>query len=230
MDADLFDRRRYPVVDAAAGYGEWAQSYEDTVAVGLDRPLLARLTAVPWSEVAAAADLACGTGRTAEWLKQHGVAAIDGIDITPEMQAQAAAKGVYRSLAIAEVAATGLASAAYDLAIMALACEHLATLAPVYGEAARLLRQGGRFAIVGYHPFFLMNGKMTHYHRADGEAVAIRSYVHLFSEHIGAGRDAGLDLAEFQECVIDEDWLQTKPKWRPYLHWPISYAMVWRRP
>lgn len=230
MDADLFDKRRYPVVAAAAGYGEWADSYEATVAEGLDRPLLERLTAVEWASATAAADLACGTGRTGAWLHERGIRCIDGVDVTPEMLRQAAAKHVYRSLHLGDVAATPLAASAYDLVTMALADEHLATLEPVYREAARLLAPGGTFVLVGYHPFFLMNGLPTHYHRSSGEAVTIRSYVHLFSEHHAGGRQAGLGLVELQECVIDEAWLASKPKWRPYLNWPVSFAMVWRAP
>jgi SAM-dependent methyltransferase len=112
---------------------------------------------------------------------------------------------------------------------MSLADEHLAELGPVYREAARLLRRGGVFLLIGYHPFFLMNGMPTHYHRPGGEAVTIRSYVHLFSEHFAAAREAGLVPADFLECTIDEDWLRTKPKWRKYLHWPVSFALTWRR-
>ncbi len=44
IDASLFDSRDYPTASAAGGYGEWAATYEETVAVGLDAPLLARLT------------------------------------------------------------------------------------------------------------------------------------------------------------------------------------------
>lgn len=229
MDYSPFDKRGYPVVDAARGYGEWAASYEETVAAGLDEPLLARLTALDWPRLRTAVDLACGTGRTGAWLRRNGVAAIDGVDVTPEMMAVAAQKNVYRRLIRGDVAATGLAAGAYDFCVMSLADEHLEHLAPVYREAARLLAPGGTFLLVGYHPFFLMNGMPTHYHRADGEAVAIRSYVHLFSEHFAAARAAGLGLAEFQECVIDEAWLKTKPKWRKHLNWPVSFAMVWRR-
>jgi len=227
MDFALFDKRGYPVVSAAAGYGEWAATYEDTVAVGLDTLLLPRIATVRWAEAEGAVDLACGTGRTGAWLRDQGVAAIDGVDVTSEMMAIAREKGIYRSLTRADVAATGLAGGAYDLAVMSLADEHLAELAPVYREAARLLRPGGRFVLLGYHPFFLMNGMPTHYHRADGAAVTIESHVHLFAEHFAAGHGAGLALDEVIEGVIDEAFLATKPKWRRYLGWPISFVLVW---
>jgi SAM-dependent methyltransferase len=229
MDAELFDKRRYPVVSAASGYGEWAGSYEATVAVGLDTPMLDALTSIDWRDVGAAADLACGTGRTGAWLAARGVRAIDGIDITPQMLDRARGKDVYRSLRLGDVAATGMPSASYALCTMGLADEHLAELGPVYREAARLLAPDGHFVLVGYHPFFLMNGLPTHYHRPDGDAVMIRSHVHLFSEHFEAGRAGRLALVEFRECVIDEAWLQAKPKWRQFLNWPVSFAMVWRR-
>jgi len=229
MDAGDFDRRGYPVTSAAAGYGEWAATYEETVAAGLDRPLLARLTSIRWDRVEQAVDLACGTGRTGAWLTQQGVATVDGIDITPEMLAVAERKGVYRRLAVGDICATGLPDGAYDLATMVLADEHVADLVPVYREAARLLADGGAFLLLGYHPFFLLNGLATHFHRGDGQAVTIQSYLHLFSDHFDAGREAGLTLAELKECVIDEAWLETKPKWRRYLNWPVSFVQVWRR-
>ncbi len=228
MDFAPFDKRGYPVVSAQTGYGEWAGHYEATVAAGLDRPLLEALKGVRWDNIKTAADLACGTGRTGVWLSQHGVRFIDGVDVTPEMLQIAESKRVYRHLRCADVAATDLPSSSYDLCTLVLADEHLADLKLVYLEAARLLAYGGSFVLIGYHPFFLMNGIPTHYHRADGVAVTIQSYVHLFSEHYQAGNNAGLTLLEFQERVIDEDWLLSKPKWREYLHWPVSYALVWR--
>ena len=229
MDFAPFDRRGYPVVSAPAGYAEWARDYEATVAAGLDAPLLKALSSIDWNAIATAADLACGTGRTGFWLRQQGVQLIDGVDITREMLEVARAKGVYRHLDCADVSRTELPSASYGLCTLVLADEHLADLASVYREAARLLVSRGYFILIGYHPFFLMSGTPTHYHRADGEAVAIRCYVHLFSEHYQAGIEAGLTLIEFRERLIDEDWLQSTPKWRAYQHWPVSFALVWRR-
>src|SRR3954452_8918817 len=120
MDFTSFDKRRYPVVGAARGYGEWAPSYEETVATGLDIPLLESLRSIDWHSVELAADLACGTGRTGAWLKTKGVRTVDGIDLTPEMLELARAKGVYRDLVISDIAATPLAGGAYQLCTMSL--------------------------------------------------------------------------------------------------------------
>jgi SAM-dependent methyltransferase len=228
MDFDPFDKRGYPVVSAETGYGEWADHYEATVAAGLDRPLLDNLKSIEWGAVKTAADLGCGTGRTGTWLARHGVRFIDGVDITRRMLEIAETKHVYRRLQLADSAATRLTSSSYDLCTLVLADEHLADLNPTYREAARLLSSNGTFILLGYHPFFLMSGTPTHYHRADGQAVTIKSHVHLLSDHYRAGREAELNLVEFKERLIDEGWLLAKPKWRAYLHWPVSFVMVWR--
>ena len=230
MDFALFDLRGYPVVSAETGYTEWADSYDATVTAGLDQPLLHSLTSVNWRQMRRVADLACGTGRTGVWLKSRGVGSIHGVDFAQRMLDIAASKHAHEKLHLADVARTPLASAAYDLCMLVLEDEHLAELAPVYREAARLLVAPAHFVLVGYHPFFLMRGMPTHYHRAGNhEAVAIRSYVHLFSEHFDAAAGVGLAIGEFRECVIDEKWLVGKPKWREYMNWPVSFALVWSK-
>lgn len=229
MDSRLFDKRGYPVVGAAKGYGEWAATYDETVAAGLDRPLLERVRSVNWPAVRNAADLACGTGRTGRWLKDNGVARVEGVDITPEMLALAARRGAHDALHVADVAATPLPSSTYDLCTLVLADEHLTDLGPVYREAWRLLEAGGRFLLIGYHPFFIMNGTPTHFHRPGGEAITVETHVHLFADHFRAGCNVGLTLIEAEECVVDEAWLVSKPKWRKHLGWPVSFAWVWRK-
>ena len=113
------------------------------VAQEMDVVLLAALERVPWASVERAADLGCGTGRTGAWLRQHGVARIDGIDLTPEMLAIARGRGIYERLAQADVAGTGLEGGTYDLVTTCLVDEHLRDLRPLYREGARLLRPGG---------------------------------------------------------------------------------------
>jgi SAM-dependent methyltransferase len=229
MNFDRFDTRRYPTLGVRDGYAEWAPSYERVVQDEMDLRLLERLTAVQWAAARRALDLACGTGRIGRWLRGQGVARLDGIDLTPQMLEQARAKGVYDGLLLGDLLATGLPPAAYDLLTVVLADEHLATLPPLYREAARLCAPGGRLVLVGYHPHFLMLGIPTHFEREGGQPVAIESHVHLLSDHVKAAHAAGWTLLEMDEGVVDEAWLAKKPRWQKYLGYPVSFAMVWRR-
>jgi hypothetical protein len=162
-------------------------------------------------------------------LSQHcSAAAVDGVDITPEMLDVARSRGVYRTLGIADVLETGLPAETYDLCTQSLADEHLPDLGPLYREVGRVTKRGGHFVIVGFHPQFLMAGVPTHFDRAPGEPVTIRSYVHLLSDHVKAAHAAGWSLLEMDEGLVDDAWLQRKPKWQNYLGLPISFSMVWR--
>jgi SAM-dependent methyltransferase len=225
-----FDRRRYPTVSVREGYRDWLRSYESTVEDEMDLVLLAALESVPWPAVKRAADLGCGTGRTGAWLRARGVAQLDGIDLTPEMLDAARARQIYDRLAQADVAATGLDAGVYDLATTCLVEEHLRDLGPLYREASRLLRPGGHYVLVGYHPHFIMTAGMpTHFDRPTGESVAIETYVHLISDHVAAARAAGLTLVEMRERLVDDRWIALKPRWAPYRHHPVSFTMAWRK-
>ena len=235
MDFANFDRRKYATVSARDGYAEWSATYEQSVHDEMDLRLLSRIGGVSWSDVGRARDMACGTGRIGVWLKRQGVRCIDGIDITPEMLQIARSKReqgreVYASLEEADIFDNDVKSDLYDLAIAVLVDEHLPELGPLYREAARLIRAGGAFVMVGYHPHFIMNGIPTHFHRPDGEAVAIKTHVHLFSHHVSAAGQAALSLIEMHEGLVDDAWIVKKPQWSQYIGQPVSFAMVWRKP
>jgi SAM-dependent methyltransferase len=225
-----FDRRNYRTVPAREGYAQWAATYEDTIKPEMDLCLLEEIQSVKWSAVARCADLGCGTGRTAAWLTSKGVRVIDGVDATPEMLERARARNVFASVRLADVGATGLPAAAYDLITTCLVDEHLAEVAPLYIEAARLARPDAAFVLVGFHPFFIMaTGMPTHFQATDGEPLAIETHVHLFSDHARAAHAAGWQLVNLHEQVIDDRWVETKPNWATYRGVPISFAWVWRR-
>ena len=230
MDFASFDTRRYPTLGVAEGYGEWARTYEDTVLDLMDLALFERIDDVEWRGVSKAVDLACGTGRIGTWLKTKGVTTVDGVDLTPAMLEKAQGKDVYRKLVAGDVAKTGLDAGAYDLAVMSLADEHLSVLPPMYNEVARLLRPGGAFALVGYHPHFLMMGMPTHFNRDSGEPAAVESHVHLTRDHVAAARSAGFALEEMHEALIDDEWITAKPKWEKFRNHPFSFAFLWKKP
>jgi SAM-dependent methyltransferase len=228
IDHSRFDQRRYPIVDVREGYGEWVRTYEQTVLDEMDLRLLERLRGVDSAAANDVLDLACGTGRIGAWLRSRTQAGIDGVDLTPGMMERAEARGLYRSLRVADVRDTALPASGFDIAVVSLADEHIPELDGVYREAARVLRPGGTFVLVAFHPYFLMLGMPTHYERADGQAQTIRSYVHQVSDHFHAATAHGFLLAEFDEGLIDEAWLAKKPKWQCHEGTPISFVAAWR--
>ena len=224
-----FDSRGYRTVDVRTGYGEWVATYEQTVEDAMDIALLDRLTVPAWRSVRRAVDLGCGTGRTGSWLRRQGVATIDGVDLTPQMLDVARSRDVYVRLIEANAAETGLRAGTYDLLVACLMDEHLPDVRPLYREAARLAAPGAHLVLVAYHPHFIMaSGMPTHFTSGAGEPVAITTHVHLLSDHIMAGLDAGWTLAEFREGLIDDRWLEVKPKWARFRGLPFSAALVWR--
>jgi SAM-dependent methyltransferase len=229
LEFDRYDVRRYPTVSVVEGYSAWADRYEATVLDIMDLRLLARLRTVDWAARGPVLDLACGTGRVGSWLADRGARNIDGVDLTAAMLERAAARGVYRALWHGDVTEAELPPAAYGLITQSLADEHLKDLGPLYGQAARCGASDARFVLAGFHPWFLMAGVPTHFNRAPGEPVAIESYVHLFSDHVAAAHAAGWRLQEMVEGLVDEAWLEAKPKWAPFRDRPVSFAFVWAR-
>jgi SAM-dependent methyltransferase len=230
-----YDSRGYRTVDVAAGYAAWAPVYDATMDDRLDLPLLGSLTSLDWRGIAAAVDLACGTGRIGSWLKARGVERVDGVDASSAMLERAAAKGIYDRLVCADAAATGLIDERYDLAISSFVACHLADLGKLYVEAARLTRASGKVVLVDYHPFMLLKGVPTHFTAPSGEAIAIANVVHLFGDHVAAGCGAGLSLLELREQLVDADWIGEnqrlfgEPRLAGHLDHPVSFAMVWAR-
>jgi SAM-dependent methyltransferase len=227
-DFAAFDQRHYRTVGVAEGYEAWAPIYEETVDDVMDLALLGRIDTVEWSRVGRAADLGCGSGRTAAFLRTRGDFPIDGVDVTDAMLERARRRGLHDQLVHADVRATGLAPGAYDVVACVLVDEHLPELAPLYAEARRLLRPAGRFVIVGVHPYFQMAvGMPTHFDGPGGEPVAIETHLHLPSEHMAAARAAGLAAAEMHEALVDDGLIRLKPSWERHRGLPFTYAWVW---
>jgi SAM-dependent methyltransferase len=229
MKFEGFDTLKYPTVSVKEGYKQWADSYEQSVQNEMDIRLLSRIRSIKWDKIDHALDFACGTGRIGNWLKEKGVKLIDGVDFTAEMLSKASKKGIYNLLLNRDVCNTFLQDKYYELTIQGLADEHLPEILPLYVEASRITKGEGFFVVICYHPFFLMNGLITHFHQDNGEPLAIESHVHLISDHVKAAIQSNFTLVEMDEGIVDEDWLKKKPKWEKYKNRPVSYAMVWQK-
>lgn len=230
MNTAAFDQQHLSILSVQEGYTAYAATYDEVKAPGLmDYPLLERIQAVAWEQLAAVADLACGTGRIGVWLKEHGVHVLDGVDLTAAMLAQAQARGVYDSLSLADLRQTPLKARSYDLVSVGLADDHLPELVPLYQEAARIVRPQGSLVLLGYHPFFQLSGFPATFEQRPGVHVAIEGYIHLFSEHVQAASRSGWQLRELYERLIDEEWIASRPHAARHKGWPISFVCLWQQ-
>ncbi len=125
-------------------------------------------------------DLGCGTGLAGELFKSVA-GRLDGIDLSPRMIAQAKRKGVYDTLAVADVEAFLAESGPdYDLLIAADVLVYFGDLAAVFRGAKRRLRPGGwiLFTVEKHHGSGFELGPRRRYRHSAGyigeTAVAAR--------------------------------------------------------
>lgn len=222
----LYDKRHYSTVDVLTGYKKWSSTYDETVDNQLDISLLTNLKTVTWSKVNKVLDLGCGTGRIGKWLYNQGISNICGIDNCSAMLEHSALKNIYTKLNVAEMTQTSLLNCSYDLIVTSLAICHLPNLDALYTEVARILKPGGLFILIDYHPFFLLQGIPTNFDE-NGKSIAIENFVHLFSDHINSGYCVNFKLLEMQERIVDPAWVEQRPGMEKYINQPISFCMVW---
>lgn len=107
---EFFDKV-YAAADAEAQqavYDAWASQYDAAmVETGYASPpiLAAMLKKALGGASGRVIDIGCGTGLGGEALRQAGFRTIDGIDLSPDMLAAAAAKSIYRNLVQADLMA-----------------------------------------------------------------------------------------------------------------------------
>ena len=78
--------------------------------------------------------------------------------------------------------------------------EHVAELAPIYREAARVLTPGGNLFFCELHPARQYTGSQAHFRDSEtGEEVWVPAHLHDASEYVNAGLAAGLDLLHLGE-------------------------------
>ena len=115
---------------------------------GLDqrwrRTALAAIAVGPGDRVL---DLACGTGDLCALARERG-ARVVGVDFARAMLAGARRRGVGAAFVQGDAAALPLADACADALTCGFAFRNFEALAPVLRECARVLRPGGRLAIL----------------------------------------------------------------------------------
>ena len=92
------------------------------------------------------------------------------------------------------------AAGAADIVIAMFVLEHIQDIAPIFSEAARVLRSGGELFLAELHPARQMLGKKARYtDPRTGELVHLTAYPHDVSDYVNCGVRAGLTLCELGE-------------------------------
>ena len=146
-------------------YDEWAGDYDRTLADwGYEAPVVAagRLRAMRGGDVGTAVvlDAGCGTGLTGQALRAAGFAIIDGVDLSEESLALAAATGVYRTLRPLDFTAllSPLAAGSYDAVFCVGVMSYLPDTAAVVREFCRLTRSGAAIVLTQRSDLFEERG------------------------------------------------------------------------
>ena len=176
-----------------AAYDRWAGLYDD-----YDNPMLfvaghAVASLAPLAAGGSVFEFGCGTGRNLALLKHLGAERLSGCDLSKGMLTQARRRDPAFTLIrhdmeqpLPAAAATGA-----DLVLFCLALEHVGDLRPPLAQARRLLRPGGRVAIVEIHPSLAIGGVAAHF-VAEGMEVRMPVAAHGFDEYRDAFAETGL--------------------------------------
>ena len=194
----------YPILDAAIGYGRWAEVYDsaDNPVVAHEGPAMQEiLNRLPGEPVL---DAACGTGRHLVFLSERGRTTI-GVDQSDAMLGKARAKVPTADLRRGDLEALPLDDGSVAGVVCSLALDHIANLDRAFAEFRRVLAPGGWAAVSVMHPVMRnIVGWSAWFADDDGRAEVV-SYHPNVSDYLNAALTAKLELAEAHEIPIADD-------------------------
>lgn len=193
--------------DVAAVYNRWASSYD------ADKNITRDLDAVVMRRVPVqiqdldVLELGSGTGKNTEYLAAHARSVI-AMDVSEGMIARAHQRIPTSNVRFImhDVRDTWpVPPAAVDAVVANLILEHVHDLAPVFFEAARVLRPGGQFFFCELHPYRQLAGAQAHFMDPDtGETVEVAAHVHTVSEYVNGAIEAGFSLRSLGEWTEED--------------------------
>jgi ubiquinone/menaquinone biosynthesis C-methylase UbiE len=182
-------------LEVETAYEGWAPFYDEVEnpTRDLDAAVVRRMLADAPGD--AALELGCGTGKNTGFLAER-FGAVVAVDVSAAMLERAGAKLRRANVQLVRHDIRKpwpCADGRFDLVACNLVLEHIDDLRPVYREAARVLRPGGRFFLCEIHPYRQLQGAQARLSRPGcAETVPIRAYPHSTADYLNAGIAAGL--------------------------------------
>lgn len=201
--------------NVAPAYDRWAASYDvdKNTTRDLDAQVLRRAPlAIQDRDVL---ELGSGTGKNTAYLAAHARHVI-AMDVSEAMVARAHQRIPTPNVRflLHDVRDTWpLQPASVDIVVANLILEHVHDLAPVFFEAARVLRPGGQFFFCELHPTRQMDGSQAHFiDPATGETVKVAAHQHTVSEYVNGAIEAGFTLRSLGEWIEEDAPADAPPR------------------
>lgn len=164
--------------DSVRYYRDWAESYDKDFAAGMDYRGPAAVAAAFAARGGAGPvlDVGAGTGLVAEALARAGIGPVDGIDISAEMLAVAAAKGVYRATIRADLTRVlPIENSVYSGVISAGTFTHGHLGPEAFDELLRVAAPGAIFAATIHSGVYESRGFVRHFAALGPRIAAFRA-------------------------------------------------------
>ncbi len=201
--------------DVAQAYDDWAASYDaDRNAT---RDLDAAVVRNAHLPVAGAdvVELGCGTGKNTVWLAARARTVL-ALDFSAGMLARGRERVKAASVRFVQHdirSAWPAPVESVDLVMGNLVLEHIKDLMPVYAEAVRVLRPGGRLWLCELHPERQRLGSQAHFtDNATGAKIHVPAFRHTASEYVNTGIDAGFALLSLGEWLEESAAREAPPR------------------
>jgi ubiquinone/menaquinone biosynthesis C-methylase UbiE len=192
--------------DVAGAYDRWAGVYDadQNATRDLDAAVLRR--EAPAAASGDVLEVGCGTGKNTAWLAGRARSVI-ALDFSGGMLAKARERVTapnVRWLHHDLRHPWPVEPRSLDLVLINLVLEHVRDVAPVFSEAARVLRPGGSLFLCELHPERQRRGGQAQFtDPASGQREYVEAFLHSTSELVNAALDAGLVLHRMGEWVED---------------------------
>jgi len=187
-------------------YNEWSETYDTDE--NLTRDLDQKVSRETLADLHfhTILEIGCGIGKNTSFLAQIG-ATVHAVDFSEGMIEKAKEKVQAENVRFSKMDITqrwNFENQSLDLIVCNLVLEHIEDLSFVFSEAARTLKEKGRFFINELHPFRQYEGRKARFYR-DEETIEVEAFVHHISDFYNAARINGLTLVELNEYWHEKD-------------------------
>lgn len=186
-------------------YNEWSATYDSVENKTRDLEAKA-LREMVSGENLDVLEIGCGTGKNTEFL-QASAKTVIGADFSEEMLKIAKTKITagnveFRRMDLREN--WDFADESFDLITCSLVLEHIENLRFVFAEAARILRENGKFYFGELHPFKQYQGSKARFETGEG-TFELECFVHNVSEYFATAKKNNLKCVGIKEWFDDEN-------------------------